>query len=69
MPGIGGNTVSRYLMPPDKKPAKRNPLSKPDPFKEPIDRLPDQDATVSAIVTLRRIKEMGYEGGITILRD
>lgn len=67
--GIGRNTVSRYLMSPDKKPAQRNLQSKLDPFKEQIDRLLDQDAAVSAIVILRQIREMGYEGGITIVRD
>ncbi len=67
--GIGRNTVGRYLKCPDEMPTpKRKLLSKLDPFKEQIDRFLEQDAVVSATVVLHRIKEMGYDGEISILR-
>ncbi len=67
--GIGRNTVGRYLKCPDQMPTPNRKIpSKLDPFKEQIDRYLEQDAAVGATVVLRRIKEMGYNGEITILR-
>ena len=68
--GIGRNTVADYLNDPDKcfSPRTKAP-SKLDPYKEEIKRYLKKDAAVSAVVILRKIKELGYQGRITILRD
>ncbi len=68
--GIGRNTVIRYLKDPDKSLTPRKTgSSKLDPFKEQIKTYLKKEPTVGAPVILRRIKEEGYEGQITILRD
>lgn len=68
--GIGRNTVTRYLKDPDRTMAPRiKTASKLDPYKEQIDAFLEKDASVSAMVILRKIQLLGYEGQITILRD
>jgi len=68
--GVGRNTVSKYLKNPEKtfKPRKKR-LSKLDPFKPVIDEYIETDPTVGAPVILRKIRDKGYPGGITILQE
>ena len=68
--GVGRNTVSRYLKNPEKtfKPREKR-LSKLDPFKPAIDEYLETDPTVGAPVILRKIRNKGYSGGITILHE
>lgn len=69
MLGIGRNTVTRYLKDPERTMAPRiKTASKLDPYKEQIDAFLEKDASVSAMVILRKIQALGYEGRITILR-
>jgi len=68
--GVGRNTVIGYLKHPDKvfkTRKKRN--SKLDPYKSFIHECLEKDPTVGAPVILRKIKNQGYTGGVTILRD
>jgi len=68
--GIGRNTVDRYLKSPDASlTPKRTLPSKLDLFKAQINQFLEEDPNVNAVVILRRIKEMGYEGQLTILRE
>jgi transposase len=68
--GIGRNTVARYLKNPEKvyKPRKKR-RSKLDSFKPVIDEYLKKDPTVCAPVILRKIRDKGYSGGITILHE
>ena len=68
--GIGRNTVTRYMKNPEKvfKPRKKR-LSKLDPFKPVIDEYLKIDQTAGAPVILRKIRDKGYPGGITILHE
>lgn len=68
--GIGRNTVIRYLKKPDRTLVPRvKPASKLDPYKNQILEMLETDRSVQAPVILRKIKALGYEGRITILRD
>ena len=68
--GIGRNTVVRYLKNPDQSLIPRlKSVSKLDPYKDHIKAALEKDSSVGAPVILRLIKEQGYEGKITILRD
>ncbi len=68
--GIGRNTVVRYLKNPDQSLIPRlKPVSKLDPYKDDIKEALEKDPSVGAPVILRLIKEQGYKGKITILRD
>lgn len=69
--GISRNTVRRYLRDPDgalaRKPRPRCP-SKLDPYKEYImHRL--GEGVDNCVVLLREIRQQGYTGGYTILKD
>lgn len=68
--GISRNTVNRYFNHPDRvvMPRKRRD-SKLDPFKETIAEYLEKDPLVSAPVVYRKIKQDGYTGAITILRE
>lgn len=69
--GISRNTVRRYLRDPDgalvRKPRPKQP-SKLDPYKEYImSRL--AEGVDNCVVLLREIRQQGYTGGHTILKD
>ena len=63
-------TVSKYLNQPDIKSCPRScRSSKLDPFRAMIKEAADQYPQVKAPVILRMIKDKGFEGEITIVRD
>jgi transposase len=66
---VDPKTVRKFLTDPD---PKRLPVRKPsklDPFKEQIQRLLEIDAKASSAVILQRIAPLGFDGGMTILKD
>ena len=68
--GIARNTVRRYVRSPEVPKAKLRPKrgSKLDPFKDYIDtRL--SEGLDNCVVLLREIRELGYDGGYTTLKD
>jgi transposase len=66
---VDPKTVRKFLIDPDpKRPPIRRP-SKLDPFREEINRLLAIDAKAPATVILQRIAPLGFDGGITILKD
>ncbi len=67
--GVSVDSVRHYLKHPDRKPAGRTRASKLDPYKPDIDSILDGHAYVPATVILRKIREKGYDGGSTIMRD
>lgn len=71
MIGISRNTVTKYLENKDipKYKARAHKPSKLDPFKDLINELIFQRHILNCEVLLRKIKEHGYTGGRTILKD
>jgi len=65
---LAPKTVKKYLLAPAQTPGSRSRASKLDPFKLTLSELLQQDSTASAVVLLQRLRPLGYEGGITILR-
>ena len=67
--GANRKTVTRYLENPfpEKPPLKRQ--SKLGPFREDIARFLETDPKVSAVVIKQKLDELGYDGGITILKN
>ena len=66
---IGRHTLVKYLRAPAAKPARRDRASKLDPFKPAIAELLQQDPTANAPVIAQRLQPLGYDGGITIIKD
>ena len=66
---LSRKTVAKYLDNPNpqRKSAKR--ASKLDPYKEEISRLLEADPKASAVVIKQRLDPLGFNGGITILKD
>lgn len=63
-------TVKKYLENPEQVVTRRVPRpSKLDPFRDLIDQLLEKDPMVNAPVVLQRIKDGGFDGEITILRN
>lgn len=67
--GIDRQSVQKYLRDPNVTPLHFSRISKLDPFKDEIERLLEIDPKVSAVVMRQRLEALGFEGGITILRD
>jgi transposase len=67
---INRETVSKYLAEPSPGKTKQ-PLgkSKLDPYKDMIDKLIEQCPDVKAPVVLQRLRDKGFDGEITIVRD
>ncbi len=68
---ISRTTVRKYLKHPEaviRKPRPPRP-SKLDPFKEQISRWVTQDHCTNCEVIFTRLKQMGYTGGISILKE
>ncbi|KKC45812.1 integrase [Paenibacillus sp. D9] len=69
--GHARNTVRKYVrdgqIPESKEREKRG--SKLDPFKETIDRWMKEDGLFNCQAMLMRLKEKGYTGGATIIKD
>ena len=68
--GVGRNTVIRYLKHPEKVfHTRKKRISKLDDYKPFILECLQKDPTVGAPVILEKVKNQGYKGGVTILRD
>jgi len=66
---ISRTSVMKYLEEPNpKRPTIERP-SKLNPFKEQIGRLLEIDPEVSAVVIRQRLLDLGFDGGVTIVRD
>jgi len=66
---IGRRTIAKYLVAPAAPPAHRHRTSKLDPFKPLIAELLQQDPSANAPVIAQRLHPLGYDGGITIIKD
>ena len=66
---IGRRTISKYLEAPAPAPTRRDRASKLDSFKPAITDLLQQDPTATAPVIAQRLQPLGYDGGITIVKD
>ena len=66
---IGRHTLTKYLESPAQKPARRDRASKLDPFKAAITELLQQDPTANAPVIAQRLRPLGYDGGVTVIKD
>jgi transposase len=66
---IGRRTIAQYLLTPARTPARRQRSSKPDPFKATIAELLEQDAEASAVVIAQRLRPLGFQGGLSILKE
>jgi len=66
---LGRRTVSQYLVTPARTAARRQRASKLDLFKATIAELLEQDAEASAVVIAQRLRPLGFEGGLSILKE
>ena len=65
---LARRAIRKYIDSPVQTPARRTRTCKIDPFKPVIASLLEQDASASAVVILQRLRPLGYDGGITIVR-
>jgi transposase len=66
---IGRHTLAKYLDTPAPPPSRRDRTSKLDVFKPAIAELLQQDPKAPEQVLFQRLQTIGYDGGITILKD
>ena len=66
---IGRHTLAKYLDNPAPPPSRRDRTSKLDFFEPAIAELLQQDPKAPAQVLFQRLQTIGYDGGITILKD
>ncbi|WP_054700809.1 IS21 family transposase [Desulfosarcina cetonica] len=66
---IDRGSVKKYVANPVAVQKRPRRGSKLDPYQDQINRLVDQDPTVSAPVVLQHLKASGFDGKITIVRD
>jgi transposase len=66
---IGRRTIAKYLAAPASPPTHRHRTSKLDPFKPAIAELLHQDPSANAPVIAQRLRPLGYDGSITIVKD
>src|ERR1700736_873843 len=66
---LNRRTVAKYLCTPAAVPATRERVSKLDPFKSDIAALLQHDPKAAAPVIAQRLQPLGYQGGLTILKD
>ena len=66
---IGRHTLAKYLDNPAPPPSRRDRASKLDTFKPALAELLEKDPQAPAPVLLQRLQTLGYQGGITILKD
>jgi transposase len=66
---IGRRTIGKYLETPAPPPVRRDRASKLDAFKPAISELLERDSTAPATVITERIRTLGFDGGITIVKD
>lgn len=68
--GISRKTVGRYVQNPDRRFATPSPrMSKLQPYQDAIEQWLEQDPEVHATVVLQRLRQQGFTGKITIVRD
>src|SRR5271157_1507148 len=65
---IGRRTIAKYIETPAPPTAHRDRASKLDAFKPAISELLERDPTAPATVILERLRTLGFDGGITILK-
>jgi transposase len=65
---IGRRTLVKYPITPAARPAPRQRASKLDRFKPAIAELPAEDAGTSAVVIAERLRSLGFDDGLTILK-
>ena len=66
---LGRRTIARYLATPARSAAPRQRASKLDPFKPTIAELLEQDPHASAVVIAQRLRPLGFDGGLSILKE
>jgi len=66
---IGRRTIAEYLATPARTAAPRQRASKLDPFKATIAEWLEQDAEASAMVIAQRLRPLGFDGGLSILKE
>jgi transposase len=66
---LGRRTIAQYLATPARTAARRQRASKLDPFKATIAELLEQDAEASAVVIAQRLRPLGFDGGLSILKE
>ncbi|HEU5231567.1 MAG TPA: hypothetical protein VFU50_01815 [Terriglobales bacterium] len=66
---IGRRTVAKYMQTPAPPPTHRDRASKLDPFKAAISELLERDPTAPATVIAEHLRTLGFDGGITIVKD
>jgi transposase len=66
---IGRRTIAKYLANPAPVAVHRSRSSKLDPFKPMIQDWLQQDPTVTGSVIEQRLRQQGFSGGHTIIRD
>jgi transposase len=66
---IGRRTIAQYLATPARAAAPRQRASKLDAFKAAIAELLEQDAEASAVVIAQRLRALGFDGGLSILKE
>lgn len=66
---IGRHTIAKYLHAPAQARTRRARASKLDPFKPVITELLQQDPSAAAPVLAQRLRPLGFDGGITIVKD
>lgn len=66
---IGRRSVTKYAEKPAQPPARRERGSKLDPFKAAIAELLEKDPTANAPVIAQHLRPLGYDGGITVVKD
>jgi transposase len=66
---LGRRTISQYLATPARRAVPRQRASKLDPFKTTIAELLVQDSEASAVVIAQQLRRLGFDGGLSILKE
>ena len=66
---IGRRTIARYLEAPAPKPSRRERAHKIEPWKAAITELLEKDPDANAPVIAQHLKPLGFDGGLTIIKD
>src|SRR5215469_1304436 len=66
---IGRRTIAKYLETPAARPARRERAHKIEPWKAAIAELLEKDPDANAPVIAQHLTRLGFEGGITIIKD
>src|ERR1700733_14658418 len=66
---IGRRTIGKYIATPAPAPVHRDRASKLDAFKPAISELLERDSTAPATVILERLRTLGFDGSVTIVKD